>query len=65
MVMTMDSAERIRLRQLAVDTIVASPVRSKAATLAEALEKCLDELERVNGGPHCPTCQCGLPLNPL
>lgn len=41
----MDASERARYKQLALDTIIASPVHSEAAMLAEALEKCVDDLE--------------------
>jgi transcriptional/translational regulatory protein YebC/TACO1 len=50
----MNKAERTRLKELAVETIVASPVHSKKAQLAEALEKCVDDLE--DRSDKCSTC---------
>lgn len=50
----MDKSERQRLKQLAIDTIIANPVHSTATTLAEALEHCVDEIEDAN--MKCPTC---------
>lgn len=50
----MDASDRARYKQLALDTIIASPVHSKEAQLAEALEKCVDELEDMQS--ECPTC---------
>lgn len=41
----MDASDRARYKQLALDTIIASPVHSKEAELAEALEKCVEEIE--------------------
>lgn len=50
----MDKAERTRLKELAVDVIAASPVHSKETQLAEALEKCVDDLE--DRSDKCSTC---------
>lgn len=59
----MDKSDRTRYKQLAIDTIVASPVHSDAAKLAEALEQCVEELERLDTVPHCATCNChGVPM---
>lgn len=55
----MDKGERQQLKILAVDTIIANPVNSEAAILAEALEKCINELDN-DSPPHCPTCSCGV-----
>jgi hypothetical protein len=50
----MNKAERTRLKQLANDVIiVAFGHDSDMSRLAEALEKCVDELERLD---KCPIC---------
>lgn len=55
----MDKSERIKLKQLAVDVIVAYPYGSTQANLAEALERCVDDMEDAENKPHCGTCNCG------
>lgn len=51
----MDKSERQRLKQLANDAIVdLFGVESREARLAEALEKCVNEIEEAN--EVCPTC---------
>lgn len=51
----MDSVERAKYKQLANDSIIATFGRDgNEARLAQALEKCVDELEEVND--KCPTC---------
>lgn len=60
----MDKSERQRLKTLAIDIIVKSSVHSTEAKLAEALERAVDELDKLDQPPHCATCHCdgGLPL---
>ena len=56
----MDKAERNKLKQLANDAIIENFGREcPEARLAEALERCVDELERLDTLPHCSTCNCG------
>lgn len=51
----MDSGERAKYKQLANDSIIATFGRNdNEAQLAQALEKCVDELEETND--KCPTC---------
>lgn len=51
----MDHAERQQLKRLANDSIIATFGReTNEARLAQALEKCVDELEEI--GARCPTC---------
>lgn len=55
----MDKAERQRLKQLANDSIIATFGReTNEARLAQALEQCVGEIERLNTRPHCATCDC-------
>jgi hypothetical protein len=50
----MNKAERTRLKQLANDAIIASfGSETTTSRLAEALEKCVDELGRLD---KCPIC---------
>lgn len=58
----MDKSERQRLKTLANEGIIATyGENSLKSWLAEALEKCVEELERLDNEPHCPTCHCGVP----
>lgn len=51
----MDKAERTRLKTLANDTVIATfGYDNRESQLAEALERCVDELEDANS--KCPTC---------
>lgn len=51
----MDKAERQRLKQLANDSIIATFGReTNEAKLAQALERCVDELEDMQ--TKCSTC---------
>lgn len=53
----MDSQQRARYKQLANDSIIATYGYDNAQSrLAEALEKCLEELERR---ARCPICGDG------
>lgn len=62
--MIMDKVERQRLKQLANDSIIATfGEESPESRLAEALERCVDELDRLDQSPHCSTCSCGLSSN--
>lgn len=55
----MDKAERIRLKTLANDAVIATyGYDTRESRLAEALERCVDELERMGTRPHCATCDC-------
>ena len=50
----MDQAERTRLKTLANDAVIATfGYDSRESRLAEALERCVDELDRLN---RCPVC---------
>jgi len=55
----MDKAERIRLKQLANDAVIATfGYDSRESQLAVALEQCVDELESIASEcEHCKTCQ--------
>jgi hypothetical protein len=55
----MDRGERARLKQLANDAIIASfGFDSRESQLAEALERCVDELEQANDKCRvCSTCE--------
>lgn len=56
----MDTSERQRLKQLANDSIIATyGYDNTESRLAEALEKCVDELDN-DSPPHCSTCSCGV-----
>ena len=51
----MDNGERAKYKQLANDSIIATFGRDdNEARLAQALEKCVDELEDMQA--ECPTC---------
>jgi hypothetical protein len=51
----MDQAERTRLKQLANDAVIATfGYDDRESRVAEALERCVDELEDANS--KCPTC---------
>lgn len=51
----MDKAERTRLKTLANDAVIATfGYDNRESRLAEALERCVDELEDAND--RCPTC---------
>lgn len=57
----MDKSERVRLKQLANEAIIATfGYDNRESQLAEGLEKVIDELED-SSPPHCPTCHCPLP----
>jgi hypothetical protein len=50
-----DKAERTRLKTLANDAVIATfGSDNRESQLAEALERCVDELEDANS--KCPTC---------
>lgn len=55
----MDSVERAKYKQLANDAIIAEfGSNGLAARLAEALEKCVEELEWLSGGcQYCSYCE--------
>ena len=56
----MDKTERARLKQLANEAIIENFGHdTPESRLAEALEKCIEELERLDTAPHCSTCNCG------
>lgn len=56
----MDHSERQRLKQLAVDSIIETfGTDCPEQRLAEALEKCVDELELYGQRDECAACdQC-------
>lgn len=55
-----DKAERAKLKQRAVDVIVSNDYDDPIVSLAEALERCVDELDKADQQPHCGTCTCGV-----
>jgi len=55
----MDAVERARYKTLANDAIIDTfGTECPEQRLAEALEKCVEELERLETSPHCSTCNC-------
>jgi hypothetical protein len=55
----MDKVERTRLKTLANDAVIATfGYDNRESRLAEALERCVDELDRLDTTPHCSTCHC-------
>ena len=52
----MDDTERAKLKQMTLDVIITGDYGSPIVRLAEAVEKLIEEDEKL---PHCGTCRCG------